>query len=90
MLSLVEKKKQEEHARSFKHKVREAMARKFRLLAENELLMKSYLEEKRRLEFQILKDNSKNEATHKVIDEMYGDLPPEQISSRPKYKFEAL
>jgi len=42
--------------------VREALARKFRLLAENEILMKSYLEEKRRLEYQIMKDNNKNEA----------------------------
>ena len=41
----------------------EALARKFRMLAENEILMKSYLEEKRKLEYQILKDNKKNEAT---------------------------
>ena len=33
------------------------------MIAENEVLMKSYLEEKRKLEYQIIKDNIKNEPT---------------------------
>ncbi len=61
--SLVEKKKEEEHAKQFRLKFKEALARKIRMIAENEILMKSYLEEKRKLEHQILKDNKKNEAT---------------------------
>lgn len=88
-LSLVEKKKQEEHAKHFKHKFIEALARKFRMLAENEILMKSYLEEKRKLEYQILRDNRKNNATQRMIDSMYGDANGEDhLSPRPQYRFE--
>ena len=59
------------------------------MLAENEVLMKSYLEEKRKLEYQILKDNKKNEATQSMINQIYGEdmKPPE---ARPHYKFEEI
>lgn len=65
------------------------MARKVRMLAENEVLMKSYMEEKRKLEYQILKDNKKNEATQSMINKIYGEelKPPE---ARPQYKFEEI
>jgi hypothetical protein len=61
--SLVDKKKEEDHARAFKRRLMEALKRKFRGIAENEILMKAYLEEKRKLEYQILRDNIKNEPT---------------------------
>lgn len=59
------------------------------MLAENEVLMKAYLEEKRKLEYQIIKDNKKNEATQSMINKIYGeDMKPAE--ARPKYKFEEI
>ncbi len=62
-------------------------------MAENEILLKSYLDEKRKLEYQIIRDNRKNEPIQKIIDTMYG--PPSTlhdriISPKPEYKFEKL
>lgn len=49
------------------------------MLAENEVLLKSYMDEKRKLEYHILKDNRKNEATQNMINKMYGSTPTEEI-----------
>ena len=88
--SLVEKKKEEDHAKQFKQKFMEALKRKFTVLAENEILMKSYLEEKRKLEYQIIRDNKKNEATQSMINQMYDTNKKEEVTAKPNYRFEKL
>jgi hypothetical protein len=42
------------------------------MFAHNELLMKSYMEEKKKLDFYIRRDNIKMAATQIMIDKMYG------------------
>lgn len=68
----------------------EALQRKIRKLAQNEIIKKSYLDEKRRLERRIIKDNLKNEVTQNMINTMYGEEPLEIKSPFPKYKFSEL
>jgi hypothetical protein len=63
------------------------------MLAENEILMRSYLDEKKRLEYQIMRDNRKNMGTQMMIEKMYGIPDPnstDNANPRPQYKFEVL
>ena len=65
-------------------KFREIFARKFKLMAQNEVLKQSYLDERRKLDYLILRDNHKNQATQSMINKMY---PPEVTNPKPQYKF---
>lgn len=56
-LKISERIRSEERARTFKLKFREILAKKFLMFAQNEILMKSYMEEKKKLDFHIRRDN---------------------------------
>ncbi len=53
------------------------------MFAQNEILMKSYMEEKKKLDFHIRRDNQKMAATQKMINQMYGDKKPEELTAQP-------
>jgi hypothetical protein len=49
-------------------KFRELLAKKFQMFAQNEILMKAYMEEKKKLDFHIRRDNFKMTATQNMIN----------------------
>jgi hypothetical protein len=55
-------------------------------MAQNEVLKQSYLDERRKLDYTILRDNFKNQATQNMLNKMYPDHA-EVISAKPQYKF---
>jgi hypothetical protein len=63
-----EKIRQEEKAKQFRMKFRELLAKKFQMFAQNEILMKAYMEEKKKLDFHIRRDNIKMSATQNMIN----------------------
>ena len=84
--SILEKHQILEKARLFKIKFREIFAKKIKLMAQNEVLKQSYLDERRKLDYTILRDNFKNQATQNMLNKMYPDHA-EVISAKPQYKF---
>ena len=83
---MIEKHQIQEKAKLFKIKFREIFAKKIKLMAQNEVLKQSYLDERRKLDYIIIRDNMKNEATQSMISKMYPDNT-EIISSKPKYRY---
>ena len=60
---MLEQHQVQEKAKLFKIKFREIFAKKFKLMAQNEVLKQSYLDERKKLDYLILRDNFKNSAT---------------------------
>jgi hypothetical protein len=58
-------------------------------MAQNEVLKQSYLEERKKLDYLILRDNFKNTATQQMINKMYPE-ECEITSPKPKYKFKQI
>jgi len=51
-------------------------------MAQNEVLKQSYLDERKKLDYTILRDNFKNQATQSMLNKMYPDHA-EVISANP-------
>ncbi len=52
-------------------------------MAHDQIVDHDYNEEKRRLENKIKRDNNRNASTQKMIDIIYGDVDPEDLTPKP-------
>eukprot|EP00347_Sterkiella_histriomuscorum_P018517 403345208 len=73
-------------SRKLYHRFREALRRKVRMHVENEQLKTTYMHEKKKLEYQIFRDNQKNEVTQRILH-MVDDG---RESPKPVYKYEQI